>query len=114
VGQGALATEAESKSKPETRRSRWEHGRKRDFAVDCLFEDVLDCRADFRSVAIDDPALLAFLKGPARHHLKQHAPCGGWIVEHFGTDRFRLTVSKLNLSSILGFCIGAKSKSCKN
>jgi hypothetical protein len=32
------------------RQSRWEHGGKRDFAVDGLLKDVLDRRADLRSV----------------------------------------------------------------
>src|SRR6266568_6625828 len=50
-----------------------EHGGKRHFAINGLFEDVLDRRANFRAVAIDDPALLTFYERPTRHHFEQHA-----------------------------------------
>src|SRR5439155_1557160 len=46
--------------------------------------------ADFRTVAIDDPNLLAFLKRTARHHFEQNALLSGRIIQHLGADCFGL------------------------
>jgi hypothetical protein len=55
-----------------------------------LLGDVLDSRADFRSIAIENPDLLALFERAARHHLEQNALLGGRIIEHFGTNCFGL------------------------
>src|SRR5438445_7118610 len=68
-----------------------QHGRKSYFAVDGLLENVLDSRADFRAVAIDDPALLSGLEWAARHHFEQHTFRSRRIIAHLRADGFRLT-----------------------
>lgn len=67
-----------------------EDRREKDFTIDRLFRDILHGRADFCTVFVNNPALLAFLKGPARHHLDQSGIRMHGIATHFGTDRGRL------------------------
>jgi hypothetical protein len=69
---------------------RREHSRERQFTVDRLAENVFDCSANFRPVAIDNPALLALLERAARHHFDQYAVFPGRVVEHLCTNRFGL------------------------
>jgi len=47
-------------------KSRWQHGRQCHFAVDGLLKNALNSRSDFRSILIDDPALLARLNHSTR------------------------------------------------
>ena len=65
---------------------RRENGRERHFAVDGLLENVFYCGADFRSIAIDYPDLLALFEWAARHHFEQNAFLGSRIFEHLDAD----------------------------
>src|SRR6266576_5010914 len=63
-------TDVASSGRASLRRLRRQDCGQRHFAVDGLFEDILDGGADFRSIAIDDPDLLAFFERTSRHHLE--------------------------------------------
>ena len=50
-----------------------ENRRERHFAIDGLLNNVFDSRADFRSVGIKYPDLLALFEWAAGHYLEQDA-----------------------------------------
>jgi len=58
---------------------RRKNGRERYLAVDGLLENVVHCCADFRSIIIDYPHLLALFEWAARHHFEQNAFLGSRI-----------------------------------
>src|SRR6266403_1120901 len=71
---------------PTLRPLRRQHGGERHFAVDRLLKNILHSRPDFRSVAINDPALLSFLERAARHDLEQRAAFRARVIKHLGAD----------------------------
>ena len=58
---------------------RGKDSRERQLAVDGLLENVVHCGADFRSIVVDYPHLLALFEWAARHHFEQNAFLGSRI-----------------------------------
>jgi hypothetical protein len=58
---------------------RGKDSRERHLAVDRLLRNVIHCGADFRSIAVDYPHLLALFEWAARHHFEQNAFLGSRI-----------------------------------
>jgi len=77
-----------------------------------LFKNVFDGCADFRSIAIDYPDLLALFEWTTRHYLEQNALLGGRIIEHFNADCFGLPEIRQQPEFVIYFrCFHGKTKS---
>ena len=68
------------------RRLRGQGGRERHFPVDGLRKNIFNRSADFRSIAIKDPDLLALFEWATRHYLEQDTFLCSRIFEYLHTD----------------------------
>ena len=67
-------------------RLRRQGGRERHFPVDGLRKNIFNRSADFRSIAIKDPDLLALFEWATRHYLEQDTFLCSRIFEYLDTD----------------------------
>jgi hypothetical protein len=88
-------------TRPQRRRQRPElqlrrkNSRERYLAVDGLLENVVHRGADFRSIVVDYPHLLALFEWAARHHFEQNTFLGSRISEYLDADRVGLPEVRL-------------------
>src|SRR5207249_4440954 len=79
------------------------NSRERQLAVDGLLENVVHCGADFRSIVVDYPHLLALFEWAARHHFEQNTLLGSRIFQDLNADCVGFSEVRLQLQFIIYF-----------